>query len=1155
IIFAAKNNTSPHLFYVSHNSDEAMLKKITNDPKATYYPKGKSVYVEDKNNKGTYKLTYRFDIYASKPMQRKYVFVDAQNGNVILDINRIHNTDVPGTAVTKYSGTQPIMTDSTAAGSYRLRETTRGNGIETYNMKTGTAYGSAVDFTDTDNYWNNVNTEKDEIATDAHWGAEMTYDYYKNTFNRNSIDGNGFKLISYVHYDVNYDNAYWDGTCMTYGDGDGSTYTPFTALDICGHEITHGLDEKTANLTYQDESGALNEGFSDIFGCAIEWYAKPATANWTMGEDIGTIIRSLSTPKAYSCPNTYGGSFWYTGTQDNGGVHTNSSVVGYWYYLLAHGGSGTNDNSISYNITGLGMNAASEIAYRTLTAYLPSSANYADTRYYSIVAAIDLYGPCSPEVETVANAWYACGVGGPYDSTVVAGFTPSFTTFCTIPAEVTFTNSSTNTNIYHWDFGDGTTDTLMNPIHIYNSYGKFTVTLIAGGNCGADTIVKTEIINVDSLNPCSTNMPETGTAANQTACSGILFDSGGSDNYQDETNSSITIQPTGAANITLTFSEFGFEKDYDYLKIYDGSSISNPLIGSYTGNTLPNGGTITSTYGAITIVQTSDVQLNDIGFICQWQCHYPTTPPEANFQNDTISCTGEVKFLDLTTNGPLTWLWKFGDGDTSTLQNPTHLYVNDGTYDVQLITGNTLGYDTLTKTMCVTVDKPVDPTATSAWRCSPGSVTLTASGSSSLSWFDAPIGGNLVYVGNTFITPYLNNTTTFYVQDVVAAPSLHVGPADNSMGNGSYSYSTTQRYLVFDCSNDIEIASVLVFSDSSFTRTISLANSSGTILQDTAILIPAGQSRVYIHFPVPAGTGYRLIASTSNGLFRNQNGAVYPYTLQDIVSITGSNSQIATAYYYFYDWEIVGGNCASNRVPSVATIHLPAPTVTPSGIVKICDGESITLTCQQADSYLWSPGGQTTQSISVNTEGFYTVLATDSICSTPSDSVEVEVVNNPPIASFTNTANFLNVSFTNASTNSDSSYWNFGDGATSQLVNPTHTYAASGTYTVTLITENVCGTDTFTVSITVEGNGISENSSNSGFVIYPNPSNGTFIIDALNFNSTINYSVYDLLGNIIKSGIINNSKTIIDLEGTPKGIYFIRLSNETINNASRIIIQ
>ncbi|MBI3234108.1 MAG: M4 family metallopeptidase, partial [Bacteroidetes bacterium] len=206
---------------------------------------------------------------------------------------------------------------------FRLREAKRGNGIETYNLQKGTSYASAVDFTDTDTTWDNVNANYDEYATDAHFGSQMTYDFYKKSFNRNSIDNSGFKLKSYIHYSNNYVNAFWNGSYMTYGDGNGSTVYPLVSLDIAGHEITHGLTTKTANLTYSYESGALNESFSDIFGTAIEWYGDSSRFEWELGTKIGLTIRSMANPKAKSQPDTYKGTNWYVGSADNGGVHTN----------------------------------------------------------------------------------------------------------------------------------------------------------------------------------------------------------------------------------------------------------------------------------------------------------------------------------------------------------------------------------------------------------------------------------------------------------------------------------------------------------------------------------------------------------------------------------------------------------------------------------------------------------------------------------------------------------------------------------------------------------------------------------------------------------------------------------------------------------------
>jgi Zn-dependent metalloprotease len=603
---AALNHINAKTYKWQIKEEEDFIKKTNDDPNATWFPKGR-IQLKKDNETGSYNYVWVFDIYAHNPLSRADYYVSASDGSIVFVNNKIQHGDSLGTAVTKFSGSQPITADY-HNNLFRLRESGRGNGIETYDMNNGQSYGSAVDFIDSNNYWNNVNLQKDEVAGDAHWGMEMTYDYYYNKHNRNSIDGNGFKLKGYVHYKTNYVTAFWDGQRMTFGDGN-STYQPLVALDIVGHEISHGLTQFTADLDYSYESGALNEAYSDIFGTSIEFYAKPATANWLIGEDIGSAMRSMSNPKSKGDPDTYMGQNYYLGSGDNGGVHTNSSVLNHWYYLLAAGGQGVNDNNDTFNIQGVGVDTAGKIAFRTLTVYLTNTSNFADCRFYSIQAAMDLYGPCSLPVQSTTSAFYAVGIGPDYIPGVNADFSAGITQYCT-PSPVSFTNLSNNANSFHWDFGDGNTSTVANPTHNYTSYGNFTVKLIAsGGSCGSDTTVKTAYISIDTTNPCLTLMPSSGSVV-KTHCQGILMDDGGTANYSNNTNSTITIAPAGASKITLTFTDFHFEKDYDYLKIYDGPNAQSPLIGSYDGDNLPNGGTIISSGGALTVVEETDQMVN-----------------------------------------------------------------------------------------------------------------------------------------------------------------------------------------------------------------------------------------------------------------------------------------------------------------------------------------------------------------------------------------------------------------------------------------------------------------------------------------------------------------------------------------------------------------
>jgi bacillolysin len=389
--------------------EEENLKAETGDKAATYLPKGEKVFVrftDDWNTEGV-RLAWRFDVYAQEPLSRRLIYVDAETGKVLTENQRIHEADVVGTANTAYSGVKNI-TSSGSGTSYVLRETTRGKGINTMNLR-NTTTGSPTNFTSTSANWNLAG--KDQYALDAHFGAETTYDYFKNVHNRNSIDNAGFAINSYVHYGNNFVNAFWDGSKMTYGDGSGSIL-PLTAMDVCGHEITHGLTEKTANLTYVNESGALNEAFSDIFGTVIEFYSNPTTyaPNWTIGERMNFTIRNMANPNQYQQPDTYKGTNWTTSSGDNGGVHTNSGVLNFWFYLLTVGKSGTNDFGFAYAVQGIGMDKAAKIAFRTLTVYLTASSNYSVARTASIQAATDLYGAASNEVAQVKNAWCAVNV-------------------------------------------------------------------------------------------------------------------------------------------------------------------------------------------------------------------------------------------------------------------------------------------------------------------------------------------------------------------------------------------------------------------------------------------------------------------------------------------------------------------------------------------------------------------------------------------------------------------------------------------------------------------------------------------------------------------------------------------------------------------------
>jgi len=424
------------------------------------------------------KLAYKFEIFTIRPMGGADVYVDAQNGNVLFYNARVKHVDnfghdgreyskntssaihedlietfsaalVAGSAQTRYSGTQTIETASSGAG-FTLNDASRQ--VYTRNANNLAPSGSTLpyitnytEFTDNDNNWTAAeydNANKDNAALDAHWGAMKTYDYWQNVHGRNSYDNAGAQLRSYVHVDNNYDNAFWFLNVMSYGDGSSNGtegngfFDALTSIDVAAHEIGHAVTEFTANLAYQRESGAMNEGFSDIWGAAVEHFAKgngndaaPDASIWLIGDEIdrrtgSAALRSMSDPKLLGQPDTYGGTNWVdvncgtpTSTNDYCGVHTNSGVLNYWFYLLTAGGSGTNDVGGSYNVSGIGMAKAGNLAYRLESVYLSANSTFADARASAIQSAIDLYGAASAEEIAVTNAWHAVGVGNAYGDT------------------------------------------------------------------------------------------------------------------------------------------------------------------------------------------------------------------------------------------------------------------------------------------------------------------------------------------------------------------------------------------------------------------------------------------------------------------------------------------------------------------------------------------------------------------------------------------------------------------------------------------------------------------------------------------------------------------------------------------------------------------
>ena len=345
-----------------------------------------------------------------------HVVTDATSGTVLDRYETIEH--VAGTGNSEYSGVVTLQT--TKSGTvYQLKDPTRGN-QQVNNLNHGSGSGSLM--TDADNIWGNgLPSNVQTAGVDAAYGAQSTWDYYKNVHGRNGIKNNGVGAQSRVHYSNNYVNAFWSDSCfcMTYGDGSGNLH-PLTALDVAGHEMSHGVTSATAGLIYSGESGGLNEATSDIFGSSVEFAANNATdkGDYLIGEKIdingdGTPLRYMDKP----AKDGASADCWFAGI-GNLDVHYSSGPANHMFYLLSEGSGTKVINGVTYNsptcngstVTGITRAKAEKIWYRALTVKFTSTTNYKAARTGSLAAAADLYGTGSTEYNAVAAAFSAINV-------------------------------------------------------------------------------------------------------------------------------------------------------------------------------------------------------------------------------------------------------------------------------------------------------------------------------------------------------------------------------------------------------------------------------------------------------------------------------------------------------------------------------------------------------------------------------------------------------------------------------------------------------------------------------------------------------------------------------------------------------------------------
>lgn len=373
----------------------------------TYYPDGKLVLAltgDRKIKASNYVLAWKFRIFAIDPHYDMFVYVDASTGNVIQtispvcsgDFNHVHYGNGLYLDTRWYGGLR---------SKYFLHANDNGRNIKTKDDKYYGLWWLSSLPDDKNDHWHNDHWG----ATSSHYVVQEAWAMFQNTYGRNGMDDNNSEIRVHGNDASAPNNAWYSPDNgfdrMSFGSAGGNL---LATLDIGGHEFTHGVDEHSGSLVYQDESGALDESFADIFGFMTERYVQ-GNADWTIGEDANFTIRDMQNPNAFNHPAWYlQPNFWFTGTADFGGVHTNSGVQNRYFNLLSMGGT-----QLGRTVQGVGIDIAAEVTYYSFTNLTGSNETYPQAREHAVAAARILYGVCSFVENQVCRAWSACNIG-PY---------------------------------------------------------------------------------------------------------------------------------------------------------------------------------------------------------------------------------------------------------------------------------------------------------------------------------------------------------------------------------------------------------------------------------------------------------------------------------------------------------------------------------------------------------------------------------------------------------------------------------------------------------------------------------------------------------------------------------------------------------------------